>query len=136
MKTFSLATAFLCLMSVGTTVASELDPQIMVPQEIIVREDASGNRQVFKVSDKKEVSDADSAIKAIDTFVTAENQVTSVLAENELDRTTSTEAWYYYYTPRWYGYNYGYYYGGYNYYYRPYYNYSYGYYNYYYYRCW
>ncbi len=134
MKTLSLAAALFCL--IGTAFASELDPQVNVPQEIIVREDLNGKREVFKVSQKTEVSDADSAMAAVETFVTTENKVSSVIPQGELDRTTSTEAWYYYYMPTWYSYNYGYYYGGFNYYYRPYFYYNFGYYNYYYYRCW
>jgi hypothetical protein len=116
----------------------ELDPQI-APQEIIVRVDAQGNHEVFKVTAKNDIKDDHSAAAAIQTYVTAQNKVETVVAQSELDKVTSTESWYYYYRPYYnygynYGYNFGYNYYGYNYSYTPYYYYNYGYYNYYYYR--
>lgn len=112
----------------------ELDPQI-APQEIIVRVDAQGNREIFKVAVKSDVKDDASAASVIATFVKAENKVDASISLGELDQTTSTDSWYFYYNPYYsYGYNFGYNYYGYNYNYRPYYNYNYGNYNYYYYR--
>lgn len=135
MKTLSLLVlgTFLTLTGAQAQVG-ELDPQV-VPQEIIVRVDAQGNSEVFKVAVKNSVSNDQAAKETIANFVTEKNKVLNVVAESELDRETSKDSWYYYYNPYYsYGYNYGYSYYGYNYYYRPYYNYNYGYYNYYYYR--
>ena len=117
--------------------ATELDPTpVSVPQEIVVREDASGNREVFKVADQIGVSDVTSAVAVVENYVTAENKVSAVVAEGELDRVSSTEAWYYWGYSNWYGYNYSYNYYGRSYNYRPYYSYNYLSYNYYYYRWW
>lgn len=117
------------LLASGSVFATELDP-VSPAQEIIVREDAQGNREVFKVSSKLGVEDAASAEAAIKSFVTTSNKVNNVVPASELDRVTSTEAWYYWgwnYACNWYGYSY---------YYRPYYNWSWGHYNYYWYRWW
>ena len=112
----------------------ELDPQV-APEELIVRVDAQGNREVFKVVAKSNVENDQAAAEAVASFVKAANKVSTVVAESELDRVSSTDSWYYCYNPYFsYGYNYGYSYYGYNYYYTPYYSYNYGYYNYYYYR--
>ncbi|HXH76184.1 MAG TPA: hypothetical protein VNJ08_14535 [Bacteriovoracaceae bacterium] len=120
--------------------ATELDPSTAnIPQEIVVREDAQGNREVFKVAPKANVGDADAAVAVVENFVKASNKVSTVVAAGELDRTSSTEAWYYYYNFNVgynYGYNYSYNWYGSNYNYSPYYSYNYGHYNYYYYRCW
>lgn len=116
--------------------ATELDPvNQQIPSEIIVREDASGKREVFKVEAKVNVTDSQSAEQVIEKFVKSDNKVSEIVLESELDRSSSTEAWYYW---GWgnYGQNYGYNWYGYNYYYRPYYSYNWGYYNYYYYRWW
>lgn len=142
MKKISLSAICLVLglITVGAVNAqTELDPSIAaIPSEIIVREDAHGNREVFKVAEKSDVSDAKSAIEAINIFVKADNKVSTVVAESELDHVSSTEAWYYFFNNSWFGFNYTYNYGynfyGYNYYYQPYFYYNYGYYNYYYYR--
>ena len=122
------------IFSVTATQAQELDPQI-VPEEIIVRVDAEGNREVFKVAVKNDVQNDEAAAEAIATFVNDSNKIVTVVADSELDRVSSTDSWYFYYYPYYsYNYSFGYNYYGYNYNYRPYYNYSYGYYNYYYYR--
>lgn len=113
---------------------SELDPKL-VPQEIIVRVDAKGNHEVFKVASKNEVTNDEAAAQAVAKFVKETNKVQAVVARSELDQVSSQDSWYYYYNPyQSYSYCYGYSYSGYNYNYTPYYNYSYGYYNYYYYR--
>jgi hypothetical protein len=134
MKLFSLIA--LCVLSVNVF-ATELDPQT-APAEIVVREDAQGNREVFTVSESMNVADAASAEAVVATYVEKAAPLAGIVAESELDRTTSKNSWYYWYGNfNWgYNWNWGYTYNcyGYNYYYRPYYSYNYGYYNYYYYR--
>lgn len=107
--------------------ATELDPAT-APNEIIVREDAHGNREIFKVNSHVNVNDKASAAEAIENFVVADNKVTSVVRHGELDRTSSTEAWYFW--NNWYGCNWG----GYPVYYQQYYSWNYGFYNYFWYR--
>ena len=137
MKTLSLLVLGTILTVTGAQAqVGELDPQV-IPQEIIVRVDAQGNREIFKVAVKSDVKTDEAAADAVATFVKENNKVQTVVAESELDRTTSKDSWYYYYTPSYYynyNYNFGYNYYGYNYNYTPYYYYNYGYYNYYYYR--
>jgi hypothetical protein len=120
---------------------NELDPTpANAPSGLIVQDDGNGNTQVFKADGitQSQVTDAQSAEAAISAYVTTSNQVSNVVSKNELDQTSSDQAWYYYYNPvynPYCSYNYGYNYYGYNYNYRPFYNYNYGnYYYYYYYR--
>jgi hypothetical protein len=110
--------------------AQELDPKVVLVPEIIVREDAQGNREVFKVSEKVDVKDATDAVNAINSFVKPKNKIAKVILASELDQTSSTEAWYFW------GWNYGYHWYGTNFWYQPYFNYNFGFYNYYYYRWW
>jgi hypothetical protein len=135
LKTFSLLGLGVILSIAGAKAqVGELDPQI-VPQEIIVRVDAHGNHEIFKVAISNDVKNDQNAAAAVAAYVKNENKIESVIAESELDKETSVDSWYFYYNPYYsYGYNFGYSYYGNNYYYRPYYNYNYGYYNYYYYR--
>jgi hypothetical protein len=116
--------------------ATELDPTpVGAPNEIIVREDASGNREVFKVAQQVGVTDDEAAIAVIENYVTADNKVETLVAESELDQVSSTEAWYYW-GRNWYGYNYSYNWYGHIYHYRPYFSYNYRSYSYFYYRWW
>lgn len=116
--------------------STELDPQVAAPREIIVRVDAAGNAEVFKVATKANIKNDSEAALAINSFVNNTNKVQNVISESELDQVSSTESWYYWYAPYYYnyGYSYSYNYYGYNFNYSPYYYYNYGYYNYYYYR--
>jgi len=119
-----------------------------IPEGVLVRVDAKGNREVFREDlGQKELSKTE--IQALaEKIATPENALTvkEVAGEAELDQTTSSEAWYWYsyynvgYYPYYNNY-YGYYYNNYYYNYYPsyywtgYYNYSpYSYY--YYYRRW
>jgi len=136
LKILSFSAVFFFVLNLGVVQAqsTELDPKLAnVPQELIVRVDPAGNREVFKVTEKLDVQNADSAAVLNEKFATAENKISNLVSESELDRTTSTEAWYYY-NWNWYGYNYAYNNYGYNYYYQPYYSYNFSYYSYYYYR--
>jgi hypothetical protein len=116
--------------------AGELD-NVSGPQGLIVRQDAQGNREVFKAALSTNVASQAQAAQAIVEFVKPENQISSVQVGTELDQATSINSWYCGYNPYYanYGYySYAYYYGynQYSYYY-PYYGYNYGGYNYYYY---
>ena len=100
------------------------------PKGLIVRQDAMGNDTVYK-ADLDTVRDEADAKQAIADFVKPENQVAGARPLSELDQTTSTQAWYYWYTPQ-YNYNYYYYYSyNYTYNYQPYYGWYNNYHN-----CW
>jgi hypothetical protein len=129
---FALAMVFM-----GATAASagELDSSAPVaPQGVIVRVDASGTREVFKANVTTQVSSDQAAAAAVSQFVSTENAVAKVSPASELDRTSSNEAWYYWYNPSYYSsYYYSYSYSNYSYNYYPCYNWSYGSYSYYFY---
>jgi len=117
--------------------ASELDPTPARPNSVVVREDAQGNREVFK-ADLTDAVTTDAQAAAALQVLTDANKVT-VLPGSELDQGSSQEAWYYWNYGYGYGYNgyssyYGYSYRGYSYYYYPTYSYCYGSYRYWYYR--
>ncbi len=132
-------TLMIGLTSLTAFASDELDA-IGAPHGLIVREDAKGNRVVFKANVEKAVKSDASAEAALATFVTPENKLAKVDATSELDQTSSNGAWYYgyyyyptYFSPYYYSYYYSYsyynYYPSYAYYYGGY-NYSYYYYNY------
>jgi hypothetical protein len=130
---------FLALAS-ASAFAGELDrnPSASVPRGVIVREDAAGNREVYR-SDLEAAPTTDAAAaEAVAIAVNPENRIANVIAGTELDRTSSTEAWYCWNTPYYYGgynyaYTYSYYYANTFYNYQPFYNwYGYGYRYYYY----
>ena len=112
--------------------ASELDQPANRPNALVVREDAAGRRDVYKVDlDSKVVTD-DAALAATSRL----NDSNRVAATNgELDRTSSTEAWHYWYNYGYSSYYYSYSYYSYSYYYYPTYSYYWGGYRYSYYWC-
>ncbi len=113
-------------LAISITAAAETT----APKGLIVRQDAFGNDTVFK-ADLDSIRDDASAKLAVETFVKPENQIAGAKPLSELDQTTSTQAWYYWYAPT-YGYNYYYYYSyNYSYNYRPYYGWYNNYHN-----CW
>jgi len=128
-----VALATLCL----NVYATELDPSV-APAEIVVREDAQGRREVFTVTETVNVQNDATAQEIVANYVEKAQPIANVVAESELDRSTSTNSWYYWWVNWNWGNNwnwgYGWNYYGYNYYYRPYYSWNCGYYNYYYYR--
>lgn len=116
-----LAIAATGVLMVSTATAGELDRVQSAPQGLIIREDAQGNKEVFRDNGAK-VTDAAALEKAVSNSVVEGNKIAKVVKESELDRTTSSEAWFW----GWgwgYGYGwgnyYGYYYGGYANYYYP-----------------
>jgi hypothetical protein len=121
--------------SAVTASAGELDGTTAAPHGIIVRVDANGNREVFKADMAARVASDKSAADAASQFVTDANRVAQVTPASELDRTSSTEAWCYWYAPSYYGsYYYSYY--SYNYSWNYYPSYSWNWYNYSYYYYW
>jgi hypothetical protein len=130
------ASVLAALIAFGTftspAVAGELDgvTQGSAPQGLIVRVDASGNREVFKAGGAV-ANDADAA-QAVATFVKNENLIAHVASASELDRSSSSEAWFFWPGSSYYGYSYWY--ANYSYNYWPCYRWNYGYYNYSYYR--
>lgn len=116
-----LASAFLAFSVSASLVQAAGNP----PKGLLVREDAQGNRVVFRADEAAKVSNTQDAEKAIQALAVDANRVTPV-AKDELDQVTSQEAWYYYYYPTYpsYGYYpYGYYYNYSCYWYGSYYNY-------------
>ena len=114
---FSLATA-------TATFAGELDNTVgAAPQGLVVRVDASGNREMFKADMTTKVTDEATAADTNTRFVKNENRIAKVAPASELDRSTSTEAWYYWYAPSYMGsYYYSYWSSSYRYTYYPCYN--------------
>lgn len=130
------AIAILGLFVAAGAMASELDAPAPadVPNALVVRVDASGKREVFKANLKAAVKSDEAAQEALAAVADA-NRITPK-AGSELDKTSSQEAWCYYYNPYYYGsysYGYSYAYYGYSYWYRPTYSYCGGAYSYYYY---
>ena len=134
MQRIMFRVALVATMMMGSVAAfgGELDPNApLAPQGLIVREDALGNREVFKAGFAQAVTDSQTAERAVADYIKSENLVANVRQGGELDQTTSQEAWYcwynpyysygYYYSNSWYGSYYSYYpsynywYGGYNY---------------------
>ena len=125
----------------GLAMANELDGNPTTqkaPAALVMRVDAQGNQEVFTstVTDKV-TNDAAAQSVAADALNNG-TKITATQATSELDKSSSTAAWYYRHYPNYYGYygcNYGYNYNyyGYNYYYTPYYSYYTPYYSYYYY---
>ncbi len=114
--------------------ADELDPVASAPQGLVVRVDAQGKREIYKVALPNGVVSSDkAAVEVIQKSLTNDAKVESVLPHSELDDVTSNESWhwfrrtvnaissYYSYTYRHHNYHYSYYpsysynYGGYNY---------------------
>ena len=128
----------LALTAVTQVRADELDPQQdTAPQGLIVRDDGNGATTVFKTADISTVQDAASAQAAVQANVNSQNQLGAVpVVSSELDRVSSTEAWYCWWNPGFSNYFYGYNYYGYNYYYQPFYSWGWGGFNYRYYRRW
>ncbi len=142
MKMFASLMIALASLTALSASANELDA-IGAPQSLIVREDALGNREVYKADVTAPVADAQSAKLALQTFVVPANLLAAVANSSELDQTTSNGAWCsnqnnnyyssyyysYYYSYSYYNYYpcYGYSSGGYSYYYYSY-NYNYGWY--------
>jgi len=113
---FTILALTLSISAFGEPVAAPMD----APKGLIVRQDMFGNDMVYKM-DLDSVRDEASAKNAIATFVKPENQIQGARPLAELDQSTSTQAWYYWYAPQ-YGYNYYYYYSySYSYSYQPYY---------------
>jgi hypothetical protein len=133
MKLFATLMIGLASLTALSASAGELDA-IGAPQGLIVREDAQGNREVFKADVAAPVTDSKSAEFALKSFVKPENLIKAVKPSSELDQTTSEGAWYSNYNNYYYSsYYYSYYYSSYSYNYYPCYGYSYGGYSYYYY---
>ena len=133
MKLFASLMLGLASLTALSASANELDA-IGAPQGLIVRQDAVGNREVFKANFDQAVTNTASAKLAVEKFVTAENLIGAVQSASELDQTSSQGAWCSNYNNSYYGsyyYSYYYSYSYYNYY--PSYGYSYGGYSYYYY---
>ena len=108
-----LATALAAL--AAPAMANELDHAAgSAPQALIVREDASGNREVFKANPQGQVTDAAAAEKVATQFATEANRIAQVMPSSELDRSASSEAWYSWYSPYYSG-SYYYSYQSYNY---------------------
>ncbi len=144
MKRFLQVAALGLFAGFSAAQATELDPKpAQRPSALIVREDANGQRVVFKSDLSTAVNSDEAAVQAL-AKLDASKQVAT--RSSELDDGSSTEAWYSYYGSTYgygynYGYNYNYYYGyrpyGYynTYYYYPTYSYYYGSYRYSYYWC-
>jgi hypothetical protein len=112
--------------------AHELDGvQGSAPKGLIIRESAGGKREVFKSTQEIDLRDPEQAKAAIAKAVkNSKNLIKTVKAGgSELDRSTSSESWYYW--NNWGGYGCNWY--GANYFYAPVYSYVYPTYSYYYY---
>jgi hypothetical protein len=107
--------------------ASELDGSPSgAPRGVIVREDGQGRREVFRADLAAPTTD-DEAATAAAVATRPENLIANVRPSSELDRASSTEAWYSWYNPYYYGgftyqYAYSYWYSNTNFFYRPCYN--------------
>ena len=131
----SLAIALTSLNFGTAAQAGELDQGgVSAPRGLIVRVDASGNREAFKADYAAKVSDDSAAAEAAAEFAHDQNRVTPVAAAGELDRTSSSEAWFYWSAPTYFGgYTYSYWNYGYSWNYYPCYRWNWGSYSYYYY---
>ncbi len=128
----ALGLAALCAVSIQAQ-ADELDPVAAAPGGLVVRVDAEGKRDVFKVTLKDGVISNDKAAAEVVNGLKPESKIKNVQPYSELDDVTSNESWhwfwkgvnaissYYAYTYRYnnsyYNYypSYSYYGGGYNY---------------------
>ena len=135
MKFGKLVLSFVSLMMLAAPAfAGELDRATAgAPQGVIVRVDASGNREVFKADLSAKVASDKTAQDAVTKFINADNRIAKVSPSTELDRTSSNEAWYYWNNPNYYSSYYSYSYYNYSYNYYPCYNWNYSNYSYYYY---
>ncbi|MEO5667364.1 MAG: hypothetical protein ABIR96_04825 [Bdellovibrionota bacterium] len=135
----------LATVMVGCSVfASEFDPktgELVAPDALVVREDVHGERVLLTVEKAPKELKTEADMKNL--AIAAEKAAATVDASeggaegsgpSEFDKTSGTAAWYYWYYPNNYSYNYYYSYGCYSYYPVSYYNY--GYYRYYYYYRW
>ena len=92
------------LMAATTAFAGELDSAVSsAPQGLVVRVDAQGNREVFKADSAAKVTSDATAEAVAAEYAVAAHQVAKIAPASELDRTTSSEAWYYWYAPTYYG---------------------------------
>jgi hypothetical protein len=92
--------------SSNAVTAHELDNSPAVTPGLIVREDAQGNREVFKASGATQVENAETAAAANASFLTEANRIADVSPGTELDRASSSESWCYWYAPSYPGYYY------------------------------
>ena len=114
--------------------AGELDNSPGAPQSIVVRIDSVGTREVFKADTATQVTTNADAADVATHFAKDENRLDKVVASSELDRVSSKEAWYYWYSPSYIGsYYYSYWSGGSSWSYYPSYSWYYSSYTYYYY---
>ncbi|MGK5082779.1 hypothetical protein WDW37_05685 [Bdellovibrionota bacterium FG-1] len=116
--------------------SSELDrTSAAAPHGLVVRKDASGTVEFFKADVSAKVNSDAQASEAATQFAKDENRIAKVAPSSELDRSSSSEAWYYWYAPSYIGsYYYSYWRAGYTWNYYPSYSwYSRGYSYYYYY---
>ncbi len=116
------------VLMVSTAQAHELDRVQSAPQGLIVREDAQGNKEFFRDNGTVKITSEAAAAELAKTAAVDSNKIAAPAIElSELDRTTSNEAWFYYWGAGWgwggYGWGYpsyyGLYYGGYYNYYYP-----------------
>lgn len=104
MKLIRLFAASALILGAVSASANELDPVAPnAPEALIVRENAQGEREIFKAGLKAEVNDAAAAKKAVENFVTNDNRVQDIQQGTELDQVSSDDSWHY-----WYDYSYSY----------------------------
>jgi hypothetical protein len=133
-KLIFAAWSLISMIAAPAAFAGELDVTPSAPQGIIVRVDGNGTREVFKAALEAKIVDSQAAATATSQFVTEANRIQKVKSASELDRTSSNEAWCYWYSPSYYGsYYYSYSYANYSYSYYPTYSWNWGAYSYYYY---
>lgn len=131
----TVALAIASLYAAAPATAGELDRAVSsAPQGLIVRVDASGNREVFKAELSAPVASDAVAAKVAAQFATEANRVSSLAPASELDRSSSSEAWYYWPSSSYLGgYSYSYWSYGYSWNYYPCYSWNWSNYSYYYY---
>jgi hypothetical protein len=96
----------LLLACAAPAMAGELDANTHFSHGLIVRVNAQGAREVFKADVTSQVETADDAVAANAKFLKDANRIAQVSPGSELDRTSSSEAWFYWYAPAYTGYYY------------------------------